>query len=328
MGMNKDRLTLFVDNADEMKKSFRWHHAMVNRLAALLYAVEDRTVDVPAIRANIDTIKKNTGIFSSFRGSAVVSFASQLSLTSDPDARLAQALDVLELLRDLKFRSSPYLSVAAYQIAAQATVEQYADVAARARAFYTAMKENHPFLTGQDDYIFTAMLALSDIEVTAGTERMEQFYTSLKSELRIGNGLQALSQVLVLGETNTDPVSRVLRLKDGFRSKGIKLDRSDTLSSLGVLALLPCEDWEVIEDVVQTSEWLRTQKGFSAWSVTQPELLLYSAAMVAYQHVQQSAGIAPITALSTSLTNILIAQQAAITAAATASAVAASSSSN
>ncbi|MBD3922741.1 DUF4003 family protein [Paenibacillus sp. PR3] len=328
--MNKDRLALFADNAGEMKTSFKWHHAMVNRLAALLYTVEDRTVDVPAIRENIDRIKKNTGIFSSFRGSAVVSFASQLSLSSDPDTQLARALDVLELLRGLKFRSSPYLSVAAYQIAAHATVEQYADVTERARSFYTAMKENHPFLTGQDDYIFTAMLALSDIEVTAGTERMEQLYTLLKAELRIGNGLQALSQVLVLGEGMTDPVSRVLRLKDAFRSKGIKMDRSDTLSSLGVLTLLPCDDGDIVEDLVQTSEWLRMQKGFSRWSVTEPELLLYSSAFVAYQHLQESSGsdIVPITALSTSLTNILIAQQAAITAAATASAVAASSSSH
>ncbi|PWW03260.1 uncharacterized protein DUF4003 [Paenibacillus cellulosilyticus] len=328
MAMNKDRLALFVDNVDVMKRSFKWHHAMVNRLAALLYAVEDKNVDVPAIKENVDRIKRNTGIFSTFRGSGTISFAAQLSLSSEPEAQLTNALDVLERLRQSKFRSSPYLSVAAYQIAAHSRSERYADVVDRAKSFYTEMKGNHPYLTGQDDYIFAAMLALSDIDVKAGTERMEQFYTALKPELRIGNGLQALTQVLVLGQHHADPVARVRRLKNAFRDKGIKLDKSDTLSSLGVLTLLPCEDVDIVEDLVRTSEWLRMQNGFSRWSVTTQELLLYASALVAYQHLKESSGVVPITALSTSLTNILIAQQAAITAAATASAITASSSSD
>lgn len=310
---NKERLALFVDNADVMKRSFKWHHAMVNRLAALLYAVEDKAVDSTAIKDCLERIKRNTGMFSSFRGN--VGFAAQLSLSSNSDTLLANVLDVLEHMRKSKFRPSPYLSVAAYQIAAHAAVEQYEDVVTRAQSFYAAMKANHPFLTGQDDYSFTTMLALSDMDVEAGTARMEQYYAALKSELRIGNGLQALTQVLVLGDNDADPVARVLRLKDAFRSKGIKLDKSDTLSSLGVLALLPCDDGDVVDGVVQTSEWLRMQKGFGRWSVAEQELLLYSSALVAYQYVQQLSGIVPMTTLSTSLTNILIAQQAAITAA-------------
>ncbi|GMK39306.1 hypothetical protein PCCS19_23600 [Paenibacillus sp. CCS19] len=326
MKENRERLSLFVENAGAMKKGFAWHHGMVNRLAALLYAVEDKQVDIAAIKDNMDRIKKNTGMFSSFRGN--VSFAAQLALSDEPDTRLLHALDVFDLLKNVKFRSSPYLPVAAYQIAAHSTKDQFADVVARAKAFYTAMKSNHPYLTGQDDYIYAAMLALSDIEVEAGTARMEQFYTELKSELRRGNALQALTQVLVLGAGDEEPAARVLRLKDAFRSRGIKMDRSDTLSSIGVLALLPSEDGELVENLVQTFEWLRTQKGFGRWSVTEPELLLYCTALVAYQHVQELSSRVSFTTLSTSLTNILIAQEAAMTAAATASVVAASSSSS
>jgi hypothetical protein len=218
--LNKDRLTLFVNNVGMMKTSFKWHHAMVNRLAALLYAVEDKQVDKAAIKDNMDRIKKNTGMFSSFRGN--VSFAAHLALSDEPDTQLLHALHVYDLLNNVKFRSSPYLPVTAYQIAAHSTKDQFADVLARAKSWYTAMKSNHPYLTGQDDYIYAAMLALSDIEVEAGTMRMEQYYTALKSELRRGNALQALTQVLVLGAGDGDPAARVLRLKAACRSKGIK----------------------------------------------------------------------------------------------------------
>ena len=123
-------------------------------------------------------------MFSSFRGN--VSFAAQLALSDAPEERLRHTLDVHDLLKDAKFRSSPYLPVAAYQIAAHSTKDQFAEVVARAKSWYAAMKSNHPYLTGQDDYIYAAMLALTDIEIEAGTVRMEQFYTALKSELRRG----------------------------------------------------------------------------------------------------------------------------------------------
>lgn len=322
------RLELFAESAQRVKKEFPWQNALVNRLAALLYTAENKLADVGAIRASYELIKEHTGYFSSFRGTASISIAALLSLSADQQQLLAGTLAVYDLLKEAKFRASDYLVVAAYQIAAHSTPDQYLRTVERARQFYDSMKTKHRFLTGQDDYIYAAMLGLSDIEIGQGVERMEQLYTTLKPEFLSGNSVHALTQVLVLGQEASEAAVRVLALRDAFRAQGIRLDKEYTLSSLGVLSLLPGNKEELVTDVSETYEFLRTQKGFGNWSITKQELLLLSAALVAFQYVEDVRNGMLTTMLSTSITNIVIAHQTAIAVAAASSAAAAASSSN
>jgi hypothetical protein len=44
------KLTLFAENAQIMKQSFSWQNELTRRLAALLYAQENKPVDCEAIR--------------------------------------------------------------------------------------------------------------------------------------------------------------------------------------------------------------------------------------------------------------------------------------
>lgn len=320
------RLELFANNAQRIKKAFAWQNAMVNRLAALLYTAENKVADDEAIRASYELIKEHTGLFSSFRGTSVISIAALLSLSAEQETQLTNTLAVYDLMKDTKFRASDYLVVAAYQIAANSTSDQYVRTVERAKMFYDSMKAKHRFLTGQDDYIFAAMLGLSDIDVDKGIDRMEQLYTTLKPEFLSGNSVQALTQVLVLGEEASEAADHVLALRDAFRARGIRLDKEYTLSSLGVLSLLPSNSEDIVTDVSETYEFLRTQKGFGSWSIGKQELLLLSAALVAFKYVEDVRNGVITTMLSTSITNIVIAQQAAMAGAAAASAAAVSSS--
>ncbi|MBT2289698.1 DUF4003 family protein [Paenibacillus albidus] len=319
------RLELFAANAQKTKKTFIWQNAMINRLAALLYAVEDKIVDDDAIRESYELIKDNTKRFSAFRGNSAISIAALLSLSPDKKTRLTDTLAVYDLMKAAKFRASDYLVVAAYQIAANTTSSQYEQTVERAKAFYDGMKANHRFLTGQDDYIFAAMLGLSDLDMERGLSSMEQLYAELKPEFPSGNSVQALTQVLVLGEETSGTSANVLALRDAFRTRDIRLDKQYTLSSLGVLSLLPCGQETLVDEVSETYDYLRTQKGFGNWAITKQELLLLSAALVAFWHVEEIRSGILTTAVSTSITNIVIAQQTAIAVAATSSAAAASS---
>jgi hypothetical protein len=322
------KLELFAENAQKMKKAFAWQNVMVNRLAALLYTAENKIVDDEAVRASYELIKENTGRFSSFRGNSVISIAASLSLSSRQETQLANTLTVYDLLKDAKFRASDYLVVSAFQIAAHTTSDQYHRTVERTKMFYDSMKAKHRFLTGQDDYIFAALLGLSDIHIEKGIDRMEQLYTVLKPEFMSGNSVQTLTQVLVLGEEAPEAATRVLALRDAFRARGLRLDKEYTLSSLGVLSLLPCNREDLVTDVSDTYEFLRTQKGFGNWSIGKQELLLLSAALVAFKNVDDVRNGILTTMLSTSITNIVIAQQAALAGAMAASAAAAASSSS
>jgi hypothetical protein len=175
------------------------------------------------------------------------------------------------------------------------------------------------------------MLGLSDLRVVPATKHMESLHQRLKTEFRNGNSVQTLTQVLVLGDSDDHVVKRILALRDALRAQKIKLDKTYTLSSLGVLALLPTEMDTIVRDIDEAKTYLKGQKGFGFFStVTRAELLLYAVAFVAGGYAEQlEEGIIAAT-LSTSITNIIIAQQTAMIAmlAATSSATATTTASS
>jgi len=324
----KERLELFSTNTQTMKKDFFWQDMLIKHLAALLYAVENKNIDCDEIRKCHELIKKNTGVFSTFRGNMAICIASMLSLSENRDEQLSNTLTVYNSMKESKFKASDYLAVAAYQIASDTDQLNYSKIIDRTKAFYDGMKENHWFYTGKDDYIFAAMLGLSEINVNTGAARMEQLHERLKSEFRFGNSIQALTQVLILGGESTETVNRLLRLRELFRDKKIRMDKEYTLSSLGVLSLLPTDVDTIADDVSKAYEFLRVQKGFGALSVTNQELLLLSASVVASIYADDVKSGILTTTLSTSITNIIIAQQMVLTAAVATSAAASASSSS
>lgn len=323
--VNQNKLELFADNAQVIKKEFAWQNGLTRKLAALLYAQEGKPVDCEAIKQCHALIKQNAGIFSPFRGDMVLCLAALLSQSPNPQEVLVETLKVYELLKRVKFHTSDFLAIAAYQIAAQSDASDYENVVTRTRGFYDGMKTRHFFYTGEDDYIFAAMLGLTDLDVAAGAERIEQLYTRLKGEFWDKNSVQTLAQVLVLGESDDNVAGRVLTLRDTLREQKIKLDKTYTLPILGILALLPVEMNTIVSDIGAAQDILRTKKGFGSLSVTTQELLLFAASMVAGDYAGNvKDGIITAT-ISTSIKNIIIAQQAAMIAAISASSVAATS---
>lgn len=325
-GQNK--LELFADNVQIIKKEFTWQNTLTKRLAALLYAQEGKTVDCEAIRQCHTLIKENTGAFSTFRGNMALCLAALLSLSPNPQEGFSETLKVYDLLKGEKFHASDFLVVAAYLIAAQSDASDYRNVVIRMRNFYDGMKSRHFFSTGQDDYIFAAMLGLTNLDAAAGTERIEQLHSRLKGEFWNENSVQALAQVLVLGESDDSIANRVLVLRDTLRAEKIKLDKAYTLPVLGILALLPVEIDTIVRDIGLAQDTLRAQKGFGLLSVTTQELLLFAASIVVGNYAESVKDGVLTATLSTSITNIIIAQQAAMIAAISASTTAAASSSS
>ena len=313
--MDKDiqsKLELFASNAQVVRKSFAGQYALTRRMAALLYAREGLPVDCEKIRWCHGIIKENTGIFSTFRGSMVLALSALLSLSTDPKKMFDDTLRVYKMMKDEKFRASDHLVIAAYEIAAQGDPMRYNDAVVRSRDFYDGMKSNRFLQTGQDDYIYTAMLGLSDLNVAAGTERIDEVYRKLKGEFWDNNSVQALAQILVLGGSDDDTVKRVLALRDVLRSQRIKLDRSYTLPSLGILAMLPVDIDVIVSDIDEARKALRAKKWFGSWSIATQELLLFSAAIVAGYYAKNLPDGALSATISTSIANIIIAQQAAM----------------
>ena len=323
----QQRLQLFADNSMAMRKGFVWHSAMTGRLAALIYAQKNLRIDVAVINQSYNLIKNKTGVFSTFRGNMSICIAAFLSLSKNPEYLLDNTLNVYELMKEAKFVASSFLVVAAYQIASGANPSEYKNIIYRTKAIYDGLKKNHRFYTGYDDYVFTAMLGISGLDVNVSVEKAEAFFQRLKFYFSNMNSVQALSQILVLSESTESTVERILELRDSFKYRRMRYDKAYTLPSLGVLALLPIENKTIIGDLEESYAYLRDQKGLKSFSVSQQEMLLHIMGIITSEYLDSARSGIASSALTTAITNILIAQQAAMIAAVSASGAAATAAS-
>lgn len=321
-----NRLDLFASNSEALRKEFKWREAGARRLAALVCTFEGKPVNGPAIVTGLDVIKENTRMFSLFRGNMNFVIATKLSLTGNHEQVFADTLELAQRLKDAKFRSSDYLAVGAYLIATHTTRDNYESIITRARAFYDNMRKQSWFRTGQDDYIFSIMLGLSDIDPAVGAARIQELYDKLKSEFKWAgaNSVQALCQMLTLGGKTDEALEHLLCVRTTLRSQRIKLDRTYTLPSLGALSLLEVDGEVLANQLLEAQRYLRKQKGFGSFSISTQELLLFSSAIIASVYTEEMDGNV-MAATSTSIINIIIAQQVAMMIAASTAAAAAAS---
>jgi len=308
----QSKLRMFARNAQIIIRRFVWQNAQAGRMAAFQYAKDDLPVDIEKIQQCLELIKKNTRLFSTFRGNMALCLAALLSLSPDPDKLFDDTLKVYAMMKDEKFSTSDYLVIAAYEIAAQSDPKRFGDVVARTRDFYDGMKSNRFFQMGQDDYIYTAMLGLSDLNVTAGVERIEEMYRKLEREFKDKNSIKALAQLLVLGGSDDVTVENVFALHKMMRSQKIKMSRAYNLTTFGMLALLPVDIDIIVSNIKEVKRELRMQRGFSASSITTQEVLLYAAATIANYYIRGLSSGALSATVSTSIVNIIVAQQAAM----------------
>ena len=326
---NQAKFALFAQNAQILKKPFKWHDTLPKGLAALLYAVENKTVDCEAINESLNLIKHSVGVFSAFRGSMSLCIASMLSLKSEKRRIFSDTLTVYDMMKKAKFRASEYLAIAAYQIAANATHDSFDQTIGRAKKFYDGMKKKRWFLTGEDDYIFATMLGLSELDVKTGVEKIEALYQQLKLHFQPKNSVQNLAQILVLGGECEEAAKRLLKLHEALRGQKMRLDKTYTLPAMGVLALLPVDADTIVKDIAYAKDFLRVQKGFGSLYISMQELLLLVSSIVAANYAEEFKDGIITASLSTSITGIIIAQQTAvIMAAASAGAAAAASASH
>ncbi|MCL2527713.1 MAG: DUF4003 domain-containing protein [Defluviitaleaceae bacterium] len=323
------KIKLFSENYQNIRGEFIWQEPMAKRMAAFAYALADKPLESGPIRHCHGLIKKEAGVFSSFRGLLSVYLAAALSLNPNPEQVLADTLYVHDLLKDQGFWRNDYLVISAYEIAVNAQRIDFERMAARTRNFYDEMKANHRFLVGQDDYIFAAMLALSGIDEHTGANKLKGIFIKLKEgfgRFTSKNSLLTLSQMMVLGSSTDECVDNITRLSRALRKRKIRLDRTYTLPSLGALGLLNLDYNMLADELIQARDFLRSQKGFGAFSVSIHEILLYVVSLVTHAHIGDSFSAVTKAGVTTSVTNLIIAQQVAMIVAITAASTAAAAS--
>jgi hypothetical protein len=196
----------------------------------------------------------------------------------------------------------------------------------RVQRILSSWKEDHPWLTGKDDYPMAALHAVRDEGVEEGTRRVEAIYRALrKAGFRRGNQLQLASHMLAVGSGGPDRAARRFgALVKAFRDRSWRTTTS-RYDEVAILCLCPGSPTELAREVLATMKRLR-----EAARPRPSKDIAFSLAtgIVLAARARQQAGLAAAgdIAAARMAQSVLEAQQAAMIAAAAASAGAAAAS--
>lgn len=319
----QNRCELLLRNRDAVKEAFPWNSGMVHLCCANVYTMRGMTADTASLKASRNVLRSRVGVFSGFRGISEDVLATMLDVSGDAEGLMDKAKKVYELLRE-EFMSSDFLPMAAIVIAQDVAESEYAQVAARTRSLYLRMRKEHPMITGADDSVMCALMAMTGRDEEALIADMETCYERLHGEFFSGNSVQAATHVMtMLPGRAEDKCDRMLSLRDAMKTAGNKWGTYYELPVLTLLAESGMREDMLVEDIISCDEWLAKQKGFGFFSsVSRTMRLMYAGLMTL-----DTSDMADAAAINGVLAAV-IAQEAATAACIAASVAAANASSS
>ncbi|MTI79860.1 MAG: DUF4003 domain-containing protein [Firmicutes bacterium] len=321
------QLDSLVDLYNIMKKKYRWKANDISlRFAAYLFCLRSKPFDESQYDEMLKYIKKNTGLFSSHRTQAFTLTALLITRFDDPKQAHSDLLDYESLMKNEGFKSSQYLSIAAYALLLTCPKNSTPQRVKKAFEIYKRMKENHYWLTSADDYPVAVLLSDSEDHLDKIEKEMESCYQQLNDAgLRKSNGLQFLSHLLTFSPEATE--RKVARCKETMNYlKQHKLGVSSTYyGAIGFLALLGEEADKAKEEVREAVDYLKNIKGFK-WHNKDLNILIV-ASMISNKYMEDTKHQQMLeTTLGISIQALIAAQTAALIAATSAAAAASAAS--
>lgn len=272
------RTEQFIENRRRIERTFRMSTPQVHCLCALLLGLDDRDAELSGIRRGKKILKKNTGIFSAFRGLGMAPAAIKLGERSDGERRLNFAKDNLRKLRAAGFAPTDYLCTAAFLMAKS---HDRADAIAKAaREDYLEMRHAHRVLTGGEDVMYAVLFAMYDMNKDVLFPRADAAMDLLAVRFGRSNAAQAASFVIAMADQPADALAlKTERLYDAVREAGVKNREMLDLPLLAFLATLDADEAETGKLIAEIAAYLREERGFSTVRVGRSQRLFYAASI-------------------------------------------------
>jgi PP-loop superfamily ATP-utilizing enzyme len=325
----KAKVDLMIENFEELKRELTWDSNLLKHFCAMMYATRGKKVNADKLKEIKKYISQETSVISEYRGNNKLIIAALLSFEEDYKNFFENMLEVHKKMKTEGFKYSAYLPLAVYTIAKNVAREDLDYKIQRMHEFYKKMKENHFWLTSADDYVFAAVLAVTELEVDVTMQKVEECYKVLNEDgFYKGNDLQTLSHIIALGEEATEAkCTKAALLYNKIKEQKCSLKYTG-LATLGVLTLIASDEDKLVNDIKEVYDFIYTKSGYGMWSLEKYTRTILAANLVSDFYVDEmKKGVMQIT-LANSINAILIAQQQAACCAAAAAASAAASSSS
>ncbi len=313
----------FIRNRDILKNTFTWDSMYIIPVCAAMLCGRGIEADADGLKQCRKALEQNTSIFSNFRGNIKLPMVAMLASAADPLDKLQASMAIYSIMKN-HFYGSDYLAYVSSVLTDMISRERADEIAARGKQIYQLMKSKHPFLTSNEDSVFAVLMAFSEKSNDDLILDMETCYQLLKQRFRNSNAVQSLSHVLALAEGSSEmKCERFFSLFDAMRKAGKAYGESYEISALGSLSLLSVAPEILVQEIVESDDFLSEQKGYGFFGIDKRTRLMHSVMLVSILHTDTDM---TNTAAMTSTLAMVAAQQAAMCAviASTAAATAAS----
>lgn len=281
----KEKCDLLVQNKKILQDAFKWEAGLMSLTAATLYTDSGMPVDVEQLKSCETTMKEKTGIFSEFRGKAKMPLLCKMALSNDPEKYFTNVEKLYGLLNKSKWIGDEYKIMAAITLCDHADESEYVAAVDRTNEIYSRMKQEHKWITSNEDIPFAAILAVSSLDIDRLIYEMEKNYRLLKDSFHNSNAVQSLSHILALDEHMADEkCARIVSLFNELKAIKHRFGTSYELVTLGTLTLLDLPEKEIAALIAEVDDYLKGQKGFGTLSLSANERRLFAAQLVLKQY--------------------------------------------
>lgn len=324
----KQRLDKLIELYNEIASDFKWDGSLIRNFAALTYMLNKRDFKKDRIESIRKYIKKNTGMFSYYRGTQMYLLSYLLTSQFDnPEEKFDKMMKHHDKMRGAGFKNSLYLPIANYSLLITCEEEFVNARISKAMDIFEEMKKNHPWLTNGDDYPLAVLLANSDKTVHSSIQNIEECYKLLNENgFSKGNGLQFLSHILSFSdENNKVKTERCKEIYEKLKENKFRVYPS-YYGALGFLTLLGDDSNTAVNQVMEIANYFKTDKKFK-WLGKGTHILIASA-IVSDVYIESKKEQKDLiqTSLGISIEALIAAQTAACVAGACAASAAAASS--
>ena len=287
MRIMNEKINLFLENnkaLEDVKGSWGLYGFQI-KSSALTCTMKNQRVDTDRINLALDIIKKNTSMFSNFRGINKLTTAITISFEDDMEYSLKEIISIYDKLKD-EFFTNEYLVMAA-QVIFNARYRVNVDDSVRnTRVAYDYMKKHHRFLTGQEDIANAAIIATTSANLEETFNEIEESYQYLKdNRISYSNNIQSLSHILsLINLPSIQKCDEVLAMNSIMKEKNVPL-KDYFIPMLGIITFLADNKEDFAMNIADVSMNLKKEKGFGNFALGSNFRNMISATLVSIDYL-------------------------------------------
>lgn len=297
----KEKCDLFIKNRDALRDTFKWDGDLMIMHAAMLLTTEGISADIEEMKKCEALLKSRTGLLSPLRGRLKLIMLCYMLTAKDREAFFDDTERAYSLIRICRGKRDDMFYLAAVILSKAVTdKEQLLGLVDDANEIYSLMRSSSRHLADKAGYVTAAAIAASDVQDPKALIEEAKACREYLGE-GFGNEPDAEALSLMLALDDADTALKCTRLKEitgSLEDKGVKW-QSDALPVIGALTRLDLSNAEIVENLLDAAEYLRTQKGFGMFGSGGSRRLSYAAMLVltANMKVPEAADLASAAAV-------------------------------